>query len=208
MIKISIVEDTKEIREVLATEIDNEPDMEIISQYANAETAIGGILLNRPDLVIMDIGLPEMKGTKCMMLIKSHYEQIKFLMFTVFDDDNNVFEALEAGADGYILKRESIEKIIKAIREVLSGGAPMSRTIAKKVFESFRKEKPLVKKKEWEQLTLRQTEILELLSKGYRYNKIGLTLKITEGTVKQHIHQIYRKLQVNNRTEAINKWLG
>jgi len=157
-----------------------------------------------PEVVIMDIGLPGMSGIEGVIRLKEKYPHINFLMFTIFADDH-VFEALKAGADGYILKREAPEKILQAIREVKDGGAPMSRTIARKVLDSFRPKKK--NKAIIESLTPRQIEILELLDTGLSYKLIADQLEIAEGTVKQHIHHIYRKLQVNNRTEAINKYL-
>lgn len=204
MIKVSIVEDLEEVRQNLSNQIDRLPDMQLVGSYSNSEDAIRGVLLHPPDVVLMDIGLPKMNGIRGMFYIKEKHEAIRFLMFTVFQDDDNVFEALKVGADGYILKKEPTKRIFDAIREVMQGGAPMSRNIAKKVLHSFRiheKKNNLVKS-----LTVRQKEILDQLSKGLYYKEIGRNLGITEGTVKQHIHIIYKKLQVNNRIDAINAY--
>ncbi len=206
MIKISIVEDLPEIREVLSQRISTEPGMQCIGSYGNAEEALGGLMYNRPDAVIMDIGLPQMGGIECMVKVKNRYPEIRFLMFTVFDNDEKVFESLKAGADGYILKREPAARIVYALREILDGGAPMSRSIAQKVLHSFRT--PTAERDSFESLTARQTELLDLLAVGLPYKLIADKLSITEGTVKQHIHLIYQKLQVNNRTEAVNRYLG
>lgn len=204
-IKISIVEDLYDVRATLASRINAAPDLECIHSFGSAEDVLAGITPGVvPDVVIMDIGLPGMSGVECVVRLKEKYPDIKFLMFTIFEDDN-VFEALKAGADGYILKREAPEKILQAIREVHDGDAPMSRIIARKVLDSFRpvkKNNALI-----ESLTPRQIDILELLATGLPYKLIADQLDIAEGTVKQHIHHIYRKLQVNNRTEAINKYL-
>lgn len=208
MIQVGIVEDIETIRQRLCNQIDRlaGQEMRCSGAYASGEEALGGILLKRPDIVIMDIGLPAMSGIECMFRLKTNkLANTKFIMFTIFEDDEQVFESLKAGADGYILKREPVPKIIQAIREVYAGGAPMSPSIARKVLESFRKtekQNQLI-----EILSPRQHEILEQLSKGYFYKEIAADLDITLGTLKQHIHQIYKKLQVNNRTEAINKYL-
>lgn len=205
-IRVSIVEDVQRVREVIQERISQEQDMECAKSFTTGEAALGGILLDKPDVVIMDIGLPGMSGTACMVKIKYKYPTIKFLMFTIFDNDENVFEALKAGADGYILKSESPDKIIQSIREVMNHGAPMSRAIARKVLDSFQKTPKANTANE--QLSDKQKRILEELAKGLPYVLIADNLGITEGTLKQHIHRIYRTLQVNNRTEAIKKYLG
>ncbi|MFK8010376.1 MAG: response regulator [Saprospiraceae bacterium] len=204
MIRIIIVEDIDEIRNTIKEHLQSVTDFECVKVFANAEDALGGILISKPDVVLMDIGLPRMSGIECMLKVKQQYAEIKFLMFTVFEEDEKVFDALKAGADGYILKRESIQKIIDSIRELSNGGAPMSKSIALKILKSFRKETP---KKLDVKLTNRQEVILDSLSRGLPYKLIAAQLSITIGTVKQHIHQIYKKLEVNNKTEAINKYL-
>lgn len=204
-IKVSIVEDDSQVRLAEVNRIGEAPDLECISSFGSAEDVLAGITPGAvPDVIVMDIKLPNMSGIEAMVRLKEKYPDIKFMMFTIFDD-NHVFEALKAGADGYILKREAPEKILQAIREVHDGGAPMSRIIARKVMDSFRPKKK--NNASIESLTPRQIEILELLDTGLSYKLIADQLDIAEGTVKQHIHHIYRKLQVNNRTEAINKYL-
>ncbi len=202
MIKICIVEDLKEVRETFVENIENEPGMTCIGSFANAENALGSIMLNnKPDVVIMDIGLPEMSGIECLEQLKSLYPKIKCLMYTIFDNDDKVFNSLKAGADGYILKRDPFRKIAEAIREISIGGAPMSRVIAKKVITSF--QEPQKKTDSLEKLSDREYQVIELLASGLPYRAIGHELNIAEGTVKQHIHKIYNKLQVNNRIKAI-----
>ena len=205
-IRVSIVEDLQRVREVIQERISKERDMECAACFTNGEEALPGILLDKPDVVIMDIGLPGMSGTECMVKIKYKYPAIKFLMFTVFDNDEHVFEALKAGADGYILKSESPDKIMQSVRDVMDNGAPMSRAIARKILDSF--QKPIPKSAAAEQLSNKQKKILEELAKGLPYILIADNLGITEGTLKQHIYRIYRTLQVNNRTEAIKKYPG
>ena len=206
MIRISIVEDTKDIRETIQKRLEKVEDMVCISFYENAEDALKGLPKDKPDVVLMDIGLPNMDGIECMFRVKHKHPEINFLMFTVFDDDKRVFNALKAGAGGYVLKMEPGKKIIEFLRELYNGGAPMSRAIASRVLQSFHISESPVKEK----LSARELEILEKLAQGLLYKEIAAQIspQVTEGTIKQHIHNIYKKLQVNNRTEAINQYLG
>ncbi len=205
-IQVAIVEDLDEVRQSLREAIEETPGLLCINDYGDAETALPGLLAEPPDVVVMDIGLPGMNGIECMLRVKLKNPDIRFMMFTIFDQDNQVFEALKAGADGYILKHEPLEDILEAIREVKAGGAPMSRHIARKVMRSFHR----LPKTDPEEapLTVRETQILEELARGRLYKEIADSLHIAVGTVKQHIHNIYQKLHVQNRTEAINKYLN
>ena len=180
-------------------------DIELISAYSNAEDALKRLVKDDPDVVIMDIGLPQMNGIECLMRIQKKSPDISFLMFTIYENSEHVIDSLKAGAMGYILKRDGVEGIIEGVRELVAGGAPMSRNIARKVLKSFQPSDRLIEK-----LSPREREVLNLLSKGFQYKEIAQKLnpQIDVGTVKQHIHRIYKKLQVNNRTEAINKFLG
>lgn len=207
-VRIAIVEDILEIRESLIDRVNETEGMTCVADFSNAEDALIGLKKNKPDIVIMDIGLPHMNGVECMLRVKLKNPEILFLMFTVFDHDEKVFEALKAGASGYILKETGSAGAIKAIEELLQGGGPMSGVIAQKVLLSFHRFGPVDDKVE--KLTARQIEILQLLSEGLLYKEIAgrLNPSITEGGLKQHINRIYKKLAVNNRTEAINKWLG
>jgi DNA-binding NarL/FixJ family response regulator len=153
----------------------------------------------------MDISLPGMSGIECMRQVKAIRPEMQFLMFTVFEDAEQIFQALSAGANGYLLKNASPDKIIEAIRELHQGGAPMSAAIARKVVGSFR---PAAAVPDNSGLSVREREVLEYLAKGLLYKEIGDQLGISTGTVRQHIHHIYRKLHVQNRTEAINKAFG
>lgn len=203
MVNVQIVEDIDDVRLSLQDYFNTIADFSCTHNYANAEDAFSGFLLNKPDVVIMDIGLPGVSGIECLMRLKQMHADVKVLMFTIFEDDDHVFEALKAGADGYILKKEPVEKIYKAIREVLQQGAPMSGSIALKVIQSFKVERPKPKA----HLSPRQSEVLQQLAKGLPYKLIADHLGVSIGTIKQHIHQIYKKLQVNNKVEAINKYL-
>ncbi len=206
--KISIVEDTPEVRESLKNKINSTDDLVCIGAYEDGYEALQGIPKKLPDIVLMDIGLPFISGIECMLRLKVKHPEIQFLMFTVFDDDDNIFEALKVGADGYVLKKDGVPGVLNAIRELLQGGSPMSRSIAKRIIQSFHRLGP--EEAGTEQLTPRQIEILNLLAQGLLYKEIGEKLNpiVTEGSVKQHVNRIYKKLHVNNRTEALNKFLG
>lgn len=202
MLRVSVVEDQAGVRTGLVKAINHSEGLSCISEYANAEDAIRGIPIDKPELVLMDIGLPGKDGIECMMQIKQSVPNIKFLMFTVFDNDEKLFEALKAGAGGYVLKSDGLFGAIDAIREMGANGAPMSREIARKVLLSFQLDTNL------EKLTPREKSILEQLARGLLNKEIAAKLGISLKTVKQHNYNIYRKLEVNNRTEAVNKYLG
>lgn len=207
MIRISVVEDQVDVLNSLTKRINRTEGMICVSDFSNAEDALLRIPEQKPDLVLMDIGLPKMDGVECMIRIKMQAPQVNFLMFTVFDNDDYVFDALKAGAVGYVLKNEGAIGALKAVEEYSRGGAPMSRDIARKVLNSFH---PQNRKpgKGFEDLTAQQLLILEQLSLGMLNKEIADRLSISEGTVKQHNYAIYKKLQVNNRTEAVQKYLN
>ncbi len=202
-ISVSIVEDIPEVREGLERLIKNSNDFLLIGSYSNAENAEKALPLNIPDIVIMDINLPGKSGIECIAAIKDQCTGTQFIMFTIFEDDEKVFNALEAGAHGYLLKKTPKEKILEALKELNEGGSPMSTQIARKVLKSFQNNK--AQNKEADILTKKENEILDLLSKGFLYKEIADKTAISINTVKQHIHNIYEKLHVQNRTEAINK---
>lgn len=206
MIRVSIVEDQPDVLRGLVNSINRTEGMTCSGSYSNAEDAVEGLLTDRPDLVLMDIGLPKMNGIECMMKVLVEAPRIEFLMFTVFDDDEMVFEALKAGATGYVLKSDRVPGAVRAIQEWAAGGAPMSREIARKVLGSFR-QGGKTGNPDFEDLTERQLKILELLSTGMLNKEIADLLGISEGTVKQHNYTIFKKLHVNNRMEAVNKYL-
>lgn len=202
---ICIVEDAKVISDILELRINRTDDMKCLATYNNAEAAIRRIPDLNPDIVIMDIGLPGASGIEAITSIKQRQPGIAFLVFTVFDNDDNIFNALKAGAAGYIMKDEKPSGVIAAIREFLDGGAPMSAAIGKRVLQSFR-DQPQTPSREDMDLSPRQLEILELISKGHLNKEIADKLCITEGSVKVQVSRIYKKLQVNNRVEAINRY--
>lgn len=201
-ILISIVEDIAEIREGLRFIINQTPDFQFVSAYDNAEDAFVGLPKDRPDIVIMDIGLPGGTGVDCIRKLKPLNAHMQFVIFTVYEDSEQVFEALAAGASGYLLKNSPPDKIIDSLREMQAGGSPMSLSIARKVVSSFHRSD------DKNELSGREMEVLSLLAKGLLYKEIATKLFISKGTVSQHIHNIYEKLHVYNRTEALNKVFG
>ncbi len=203
-ISICIVEDIAEVRQGLESLLANTPGFLWLQSFTSAEEAVAGIPPLQPDIVIMDINLTGMDGIRGIRELKPVCRDTQFIMFTINEDSSQVFEALEAGASGYLLKTTSPSKIVEALHELYEGGSPMSAAIARKVVSRFQKKETLTDNP----LSPRETEILQLLSKGYLYKEIAVKLGITTGTVRQHIHKIYEKLHVQNRTEAINKLLG
>lgn len=203
--KIAIIEDLKEVAMSLQTYINLEEDMECQHIYHNAEDAIAFIPKTDINLVLVDIGLPRASGIEAIQALKQLKPNILFCMFTVYEDDEKIFRSLQAGAKGYILKGASKEKIVQALRELAEGGSPMSPTIARKIIDIFNASKLQMQNHDLP-LTPREIDLLNLLAKGLLYKEIADKMNITVGTVKQHIHKIYEKLQVNNKTEAINKF--
>ena len=160
----------------------------------------------KPDIVIMDINLPGMNGIECIRQVKDKSPKTQFMMFTVYENDEKVFEALKAGASGYLLKNTGLVQLIESLKELHTGGSPMSANIARKLVTLFRSQQK--EAANVEVLSGRENEILQLLAKGLLYKEIADQLSISVSTVRQHIHHIYEKLHVQNRTEAINKVFG
>ena len=204
LINIVIVEDDKVMLEGLQTIINMHPGFECVAGYFSAEDAIKNIHNNIPEIILMDMNLPGMSGIDCVKILKPQLPETQFMMCTVYEDNDSIFESLCAGATGYILKNSVPAKIYEAINDLYNGGSPMSSTIARKVISTFSKKEPNII--ETNKITKRETEILDLLAKGYRYKEIADLLFISFDTVRTHIHHIYEKLQVQSRTEAINKF--
>ncbi len=203
-IKIAIVEDLEEVSEGLAEFIHLDKELLLMASYRTAEAATLEIPLLKPDIAIMDINLPGMSGIDCIRQVKKTSPSVQFMMFTVYENNEQVFEALKAGASGYLLKKTPPSEITSAIKELYNGGSPMSSTIARKLVTLFQYEHQQ-HNKEIALLTPREKEVLEQLAKGMLYKEIGDLLGISFNTVRQHIASIYQKLHVQNRTEAINK---
>lgn len=209
-IAISIVEDLPEVASVLGREISQQHDMLLLSSYNNAEDAVRELPEIQADIVIMDINLPGMTGIDCIRQVRQLCPRTQFMMFTIYDNTEHVFEALMAGATGYLLKKTPVDQIIENIRELYNGGAPMSTNIARKVIAHLQNSNigPTQQAEEAWHLTPKEKELLELLAKGLLYKEIAARLQVTAGTVRQYIHRIYEKLHVQNRTEAINKFFN
>ncbi|HET6766826.1 MAG TPA: response regulator transcription factor [Chitinophagaceae bacterium] len=205
-ISIAIVEDLDVVRNGLKDFISLSTDFLVIGSYKTGEEALQKLPQVQPDIVIMDINLPGMNGIECIRQVKDKSPGTQFMMFTVYENDDKVFEALKAGASGYLLKNTGLLQIAESVKELHEGGSPMSANIARKMVNLFRdtdKKTPFL-----DLLSTREKEILQLLAKGLLYKEIGEQLHITTGTVRIHIHKIYEKLHVQNRTEAINKAFG
>ncbi len=206
MLTICIIEDIPEINEGLVDLLEKDNRFSIIGNFTTAEKAMEEIPQLKPDIVISDINLPVKSGIDALKFIKNLFSQIQFIMFTIYEDSDQVFDALKSGASGYILKNTTPSKIIEAIIELSEGGSPMSPSIARKVINTFNSN--LSSKKVEDLLTHREFEVIELLSKGFLYKEIADQLSISISTVKRHINHIYEKLQVQNKTEAVNKLYG
>jgi DNA-binding NarL/FixJ family response regulator len=206
MISISIVEDNEQFRKALETIIASQEDMVLVDSFPDAEKAIEGIRMSAPDIVITDLSLPGMQGFELMFKLRAASVNTQFLVCTIHDDDEAVFEALKSGASGYIVKEPvTVSDIVNAIRELHIGGAPMSPYIARKVMASF--QKPAIEN-ETSLLSVREKEVLGLLATGFQYKEIAVRLDVSTETVKKHLKNIYHKLQVQNKIEAVNKYHG
>jgi DNA-binding NarL/FixJ family response regulator len=206
IILVCIVEDRKDIRESLRILVHEAPGCSCVGAYENAEIALQQIPELQPDVVLMDIDLPGMNGIECIRQLKPLCPRVQFMISTVYDEDEKIFEALAAGANAYILKRSNSDRLIDAIKELHAGGSPMSSDIARKMVKHFQKAIP--SEQEDFHLTGREKEILELLAKGHSYQQVADTAFISAKTVKKHVYNIYEKLHVNSRTEAVNKFYG
>ena len=204
MTRIAIVEDNKVIRESLVEFVHADPDCSCVCTCATAEEALEVIPRHQPEIVLMDIQLPNLSGIECTAQLKRTIPALHIIMVTVYEDTERIFKALRAGACGYLLKRCTPEELLSAIREVRQGGAPMSRDIARKVIASF--QEPLTVAVEVEGLSPREREILELLAQGFPNKEIAHRVGVSVGTVRWHLRHVYDKLHVRSRTEAALKF--
>jgi DNA-binding NarL/FixJ family response regulator len=205
-ISVAIVEDDAGIREMLTRLVQRAPSLSFVQSVESGEAALEKLPALAPNVVIMDIQLPGMSGIECTRALKRAMPQTQVLVFTVFGDSDQVFQALEAGASGYLLKRTPRGEMVEAIKQVWDGGAPMSGEVARKVVESFRRS-PAAPTAATESLTAREEEVLALLAKGYITKEIAEQLAISFDTVRFHLKHIYQKLHVRSRTEALLKYL-
>jgi DNA-binding NarL/FixJ family response regulator len=207
LIKVSIVEDNAFIRGSLEKLIHDSPGLEMVGSFDSGESAVSALPTLSPDIVLMDIDMGVMDGIEAVRILKVKCPSILFIMCTRYEDNEKIFDALRAGACGYILKKGNPEDIVSAIKDAYKGGAPMSGEIASKVVASFRTPAP-VSNLEMEVLTQRESEILEHLVRGQLYKEIAASLDISQETVRKHVYHIYKKLHVNNRVEAFHKYYG
>jgi len=203
-IGVAIVEDDAEAREILAGWIKSSRDLHLVSHYGSGERAVVRLPSDKPEIVLMDINLPGISGIECVRQLKQLLPDTEFLMLTVYEDSDYLFSALAGGASGYLLKRTSREDLIHAIKDVHSGGSPMSSNIARKVVQSFHRD--TTGPGGVEDLTPREREVLQLLASGDLYKEIADHLGITITTVNAHVRRIYVKLQVRSRGQAVAKF--
>ena len=204
-IKVAIIEDVRTLRDGLSALIDGTAGFQCTGRFRSAEEAIEKLRDNLPHVVLADIGLPGMSGIDAARLLKEQFPALTLLMLTVYDDDDRVFEALCAGASGYLLKKTPPARLLESLREAVQGGAPMSPEIARRVVELFREIRPAERSDQ--QLTAHELRLLKLLVDGYSYKAAAAALDVSVNTVCFHIKKIYEKLQVHSKSEAVAKAL-
>lgn len=203
---VCIVEDKADLRESMGMMIQMSKDYVLGGSYANAEEALKMVPMVKPDVVLMDINLPGASGITCVNALKAMYPDMLFMMCTAYEDNEKIFDSLKAGATGYILKTEGPSKILEALDDIIAGGSPMSSSIARKVVASFNNmsnDNQII-----EALSDREKEVLDHLAKGLIGKEVADALNISWGTVRKHVQNIYKKLQVNTRVEAVNLYLN
>jgi DNA-binding NarL/FixJ family response regulator len=205
MISVSIVDDEKKLCLSIANFLNSSPGFRCLSMYGNAETALKHLPSDQPDVVLMDINMAGIDGIECVKRLKGLVPRTQILMFTIYEDTEQIFKALAAGATGYLLKRREPEELLQALRDARDGGSPMSNSIARKVVASFQKADEAGEKKNL--LTAREQRVLDLLAQGLAYKQIGDEMDISINTIRTHLRHIYEKLHVQSRTEAVAKYL-
>jgi DNA-binding NarL/FixJ family response regulator len=207
-IGIAIVEDDVPAREIIAGWIRSADGFKLVGEYDDAETAIADLPQRKPSVVLFDINLPGMNGIECVRKLKPRLPDTQFLMVTVYEDANHIFDALAVGASGYLLKQTRRSELIDALKDVHAGGSPMSSQIARKVVQSFRRNETGSTDTDGEaaELSNREREVLELLARGYLYKEIAEQLKISVPTVNTYIRRVYEKLHVRSRAQAVAKY--
>ena len=204
-VTVAIVEDNADLRGTLARVINRAPGHQCVGQYGDAESALVGLPNDKPRVVLMDINLPGMNGVECVRKLKQVLPETLVVMLTAYEDTDNIFGSLEAGAAGYLLKRSKSAEILDAIKEVIGGGSPMTAHIARKVVHSFQTK--VASADPMANLADREREVLDLLAQGFMYKEIADKLGIGFETVRTYVRRIYEKLQVRSRTEAVAKVL-
>ncbi len=206
MITVSIVDDEAKLRQSIETFVNGAAGFKCVSSYSSAEAALKSLHIDKPDVVLMDINMGGMSGIECVEQLKAQSPAMQILMLTVYEDTEKIFRALAAGANGYILKRSSPAKLLEAIREVNSGGSPMTSSIARKVVASFQNTAAGTCEKHG-QLSPREEAVLDGLAKGWTYKQLASELGISIDTIRTYIRRIYEKLHVQSRTEAVAKYM-
>lgn len=203
VIKVGIIEDNEYMREGWETFIEHEEDLSVIGSFGSCEEAFESDAINRVDLMIMDIGLPGMTGIEGVEYMREHHPDVNIIMATIHDDDDHIFDALKAGAVGYLMKKVTPDEMVEAIRNAYEGGSPITPNIARKIISTFQQAADME-----EELTERETQILKQLSTGRSYAAIGKEIYLSVDGVRHHIRNIYQKLEVHSRSEAIAKGIN
>lgn len=204
---IAIVEDDSELRRMLVELLEETPEWEIVGAFPNAEAALEALLPTPPDVVLMDIQLPGISGIECTATLKARHPMLLVMVLTVYDNSNRLFDALAAGASGFLLKRDVHHRLKESIEDLLAGGSPISSSVAQMLVRHFVKEVPTLQGEDYN-LTKREQVILDLLAAGMLYKEIADVTELTIHTVRFHLRNIYEKLHVRTRTEAVVKYLG
>ena len=204
--RVSIVEDDAGVRSGLVRLFNETPEFQCLTSYPSAEAALAHLPAEKPDVVLMDINLPGLSGIECVRRLKEQDPSLLVLMLTVYEDTEQVFSALQAGATGYLLKRTPPHQLLEAVREVLEGGAPITSQIARKVVEAFHSSLPGRSPDDMVELSPREKEVLELLAKGFLIKEISDRLGVGFGTVRTYVRRVYEKLHVRSRSQAIAKY--
>jgi DNA-binding NarL/FixJ family response regulator len=205
-ISVSIVEDDTKVRESLARLIDGSPGYQCASAHASGESALAEIPRVKPNVILMDINLTGISGVECARQLKPLLPNTQIIMLTVYQNTEHIFDALAAGATGYMLKQTKPDKLLIAVKDVYEGGSPMSSHIARKIVQSFQQQS--APNDETPSLSPREAQVIELLAKGYLYKEVADTMGVSYATIHTHIRHIYEKLQVRSRTEAVVKHLS
>lgn len=204
-IKVAIIEDHREFRDYLAALINGTEGFRCVGSFGSVEEALANIGYDPPEVALIDIGLPGMSGIEGISLLKDRYPQMTLLVQTVYEDDERIFDALCAGASGYLLKKTPPARLIECLREAIAGGAPMSPEVAGRVIKLFREIRP--PERAGYQLTPHEIRLLKLFVEGHNYRTAAAELKVSPSTVNFHLQNIYQKLQVHSKTEAVAKAL-
>jgi len=205
LVKVALIEDQRDVREGLAVLINGSPGFRCTAAYGTMEQALRSIDSDPPDVVLTDIGLPGMDGVEGIGILKERHPTLPVIALTVYDDDDRIFDALCAGASGYLLKNTPPARLLESLKEVASGGAPMSPEVARRVVNLFRQFRPPDRSPS--RLTPQETELLRLIVEGHSYKTAAARLDISTSTVSFHLQNIYNKLQVHSKTEAVAKAL-